>query len=36
MLYTSALLLADFNGAAGGAASTCRADVDDTLADFSN
>lgn len=29
--------LADFNGAAGGgAASTCRADVDDTLADFSN
>ncbi|MBA3531080.1 MAG: S8 family serine peptidase [Ardenticatenales bacterium] len=29
--------LADFNGAAGGgAASTCRADVDDTRADFSN
>ena len=29
--------LADFNGAAGGgAASTCRADQDDTLADFSN
>lgn len=29
--------LADFNGlAGGGAASTCRADVDDTLADFSN
>ena len=29
--------LADFNGAAGGgAASTCRADVDDTFADFSN
>lgn len=29
--------LADFNGVAGGgAASTCRADVDDTLADFSN
>src|SRR5512143_2206920 len=29
--------LADFNGLpGGGAASTCRADVDDTLADFSN
>ncbi len=29
--------LADFNGAAGGGASpTCRSDVDDTLADFSN
>lgn len=29
--------LADFNGeAGGGAASTCRADTDDTLADFSN
>ncbi|WP_436500622.1 S8 family serine peptidase [Actinokineospora sp. HUAS TT18] len=29
--------LADFNGASGGgAASTCRADQDDTLADFSN
>ncbi|XVV06095.1 S8 family serine peptidase [Actinosynnema sp. CA-248983] len=29
--------LADFNGApGGGAASTCRADQDDTLADFSN
>ncbi|MFS8104478.1 S8 family peptidase [Lentzea alba] len=29
--------LADFNGrAGGGAASTCRADVDDTFADFSN
>ncbi|WP_433333484.1 S8 family serine peptidase [Spirillospora sp. CA-294931] len=29
--------LADFDGAAGGgAASTCRADKDDTLADFSN
>jgi subtilisin len=29
--------LADFNGLAGGGApSTCRADVDDTLADFSN
>lgn len=29
--------LADFNGApGGGAASTCRSDVDDTLADFSN
>jgi subtilisin family serine protease len=29
--------LADFNGAAGGgAAATCRPDVDDTLADFSN
>lgn len=29
--------LADFNGQpGGGAASTCRADVDDTLADFSN
>lgn len=29
--------LADFNGAAGGgAAATCRTDVDDTLADFSN
>lgn len=29
--------LADFNGqSGGGAASTCRADVDDTLADFSN
>ena len=29
--------LADFNGTpGGGAASTCRADVDDTLADFSN
>ena len=29
--------LADFNGApGGGAASTCRPDVDDTLADFSN
>jgi subtilisin len=29
--------MADFNGAAGGgAAPTCRADVDDTLADFSN
>lgn len=29
--------LADFNGlAGGGAAATCRSDVDDTLADFSN
>ena len=29
--------LADFNGlTGGGAAATCRADVDDTLADFSN
>jgi len=29
--------VADFNGAAGGgAAATCRADVDDTAADFSN
>jgi len=29
--------LADFNGlAGGGAAATCRADVDDTIADFSN
>lgn len=29
--------LADFNGlAGGGAAATCRADVDDTFADFSN
>ncbi|WP_433438532.1 S8 family serine peptidase [Nonomuraea sp. CA-141351] len=29
--------LADFNGSpGGGAASTCRSDVDDTLADFSN
>jgi subtilisin len=29
--------LADFNGAAGGgAAATCRSDVDDTFADFSN
>ncbi len=29
--------LADFNGMpGGGAASTCRADVDDTFADFSN
>jgi subtilisin family serine protease len=29
--------LADFNGlAGGGAAQTCRSDVDDTLADFSN
>ena len=29
--------LADFNGQpGGGAASTCRADVDDTFADFSN
>jgi subtilisin family serine protease len=29
--------LADFNGVAGGgAAATCRADVDDTFADFSN
>jgi subtilisin len=29
--------LADFNGApGGGAAATCRTDVDDTLADFSN
>jgi subtilisin family serine protease len=29
--------LADFNGeAGGGAAATCRADTDDTLADFSN
>lgn len=29
--------IADFNGKAGGAAaSTCRSDVDDTLADFSN
>ncbi len=29
--------LADFNGAAGGGATpTCRGDVDDTLADFSN
>lgn len=29
--------LADFNGApGGGAASTCRSDVDDTIADFSN
>ncbi len=29
--------LADFNGSGGGgAASTCRADVDDTFADFSN
>jgi subtilisin len=29
--------LADFNGLpGGGAASTCRADVDDTIADFSN
>jgi subtilisin len=29
--------VADFNGApGGGAAATCRADVDDTFADFSN
>ena len=35
VLATSAV--ADFNGAGGGgAAATCRADVDDTLADFSN
>ena len=35
VITTSAL--ADFNGAAGGgAAATCRSDVDDTFADFSN
>lgn len=33
----SVTALADFNGApGGGAAATCRADVDDTAADFSN
>lgn len=33
----SVTAIADFNGAAGGgAAATCRADVDDTAADFSN
>ena len=33
----SVTAVADFNGqAGGGAAATCRADVDDTAADFSN